>query len=603
MRHRFPLSLVAISLLLVGATVAQDATPAAAPADPLLRALLGDSPEQDSTAPRRATAPIPPVADPLLLPPAPPTPDEPHGLWLLSDGPATAPTIPDEPAPPPTGGWLLTQDGTGRAVYGQGGTTGNGFSFYDGIADARDYTTWNTNSNQVDLRVSVEGGGITVHRNGRPVPDDQIEQHGSTLRVHDGTGRLLVTIDVAGDGRVTIPPGWSFRGPANWATQAQSKNVIGIRTGSIEAALAQHLGLGDGEGILISEAVPGHPAAAAGLRAHDVIVAIDGRRPATLDLLKNTLQTKEAGAHITLTVVRAGNTLEIRSEITQISAPVGANTLPSGAYALSLGDYAGVLTEEGNVPAPTLLWRRSGNVLLGSEDGTAVLPPSARTLGSAPALGLTGGGGAGRVVAVPRLPGGLAAGQVVSPGASNNFGGQVVGPDGNPIAGALVAPGAGGVVDLSRGRIAAPVIGDGFRRAGPGGDRLETIEKRLEKLEELLEKLLEQKSKDRQPRAEAPRRTQNIDGRVVAVIDGLVILSVGSDDGVASGDEFVVYRGEQFIGKVRVSSVTSEQSEATVLFTHNNLGIEQGQSATTRLKSLTTPWEGDDTVGATGTGG
>lgn len=74
-----------------------------------------------------------------------------------------------------------------------------------------------------------------------------------------------------------------------------------------------------------------------------------------------------------------------------------------------------------------------------------------------------------------------------------------------------------------------------------------------------------------------------INGVVVAVQDGIVILSVGRDDQVKEGFEFTIYEKDRFVGKVKVESLLDDMSGARILFTENGQTIKAGQNATTRL--------------------
>jgi len=78
-----------------------------------------------------------------------------------------------------------------------------------------------------------------------------------------------------------------------------------------------------------------------------------------------------------------------------------------------------------------------------------------------------------------------------------------------------------------------------------------------------------------------------IDGAVVGVksdIDPpLVLLSVGSDDGVERGYHFSIYRGSTFVGKVVVERVLRDSAGCRVLFTAEGQSINQGDKAATRL--------------------
>jgi len=63
----------------------------------------------------------------------------------------------------------------------------------------------------------------------------------------------------------------------------------------------------------------------------------------------------------------------------------------------------------------------------------------------------------------------------------------------------------------------------------------------------------------------------------------LVMLSVGSDDGVKKGYRFTVYRGEQYVGKVEVEKVFSDMSSARILTDWTKSQIKEGDDASTRV--------------------
>jgi len=81
------------------------------------------------------------------------------------------------------------------------------------------------------------------------------------------------------------------------------------------------------------------------------------------------------------------------------------------------------------------------------------------------------------------------------------------------------------------------------------------------------------------PGSVAPR----IDAVVKAVEDKLVVLSVGQDQKVQEGFEFTVYRGEKFIGKVKVTHVYPDLCGAMVIFTKENVAIHAGDRASTNI--------------------
>ena len=66
----------------------------------------------------------------------------------------------------------------------------------------------------------------------------------------------------------------------------------------------------------------------------------------------------------------------------------------------------------------------------------------------------------------------------------------------------------------------------------------------------------------------------------------LVMLKIGIEEGVAEGIEFIVYRGNQYICKVRVEKVMKDMAACRVItesWNQNSLQIQQGDSATNRL--------------------
>ncbi len=66
----------------------------------------------------------------------------------------------------------------------------------------------------------------------------------------------------------------------------------------------------------------------------------------------------------------------------------------------------------------------------------------------------------------------------------------------------------------------------------------------------------------------------------------LVMLKIGVEEGVAEGIEFIVYRGNQYICKVRVEKVMKDMAACRVItesWNQNSLQIQQGDSATNRL--------------------
>ncbi|MBN1443448.1 MAG: hypothetical protein JXA90_12125 [Planctomycetes bacterium] len=78
---------------------------------------------------------------------------------------------------------------------------------------------------------------------------------------------------------------------------------------------------------------------------------------------------------------------------------------------------------------------------------------------------------------------------------------------------------------------------------------------------------------------------ESIDALIEAVDESLqaVVLSVGEDQGVKEGDDFYVYRDDQYVGRVRVSKTYRDLSGAKIVLEADGAKIRSGDRATTKL--------------------
>lgn len=86
--------------------------------------------------------------------------------------------------------------------------------------------------------------------------------------------------------------------------------------------------------------------------------------------------------------------------------------------------------------------------------------------------------------------------------------------------------------------------------------------------------------------------TKFLQGVVAAIRDGsnnqqdLVMLTIGKDEKVEEGIEFIIYRGNEYIVKVRTERVMNDMVSARVIadsWNQKNLKVQQGDLATNRL--------------------
>ena len=89
------------------------------------------------------------------------------------------------------------------------------------------------------------------------------------------------------------------------------RGIIGVRAQTISPPLAAGLGLLFDRGVVLSDVAPAGPAASAGLRPGDVVVALDGKAMENARQLDVNLYRRSPGETVTLTVRRGSESLEV----------------------------------------------------------------------------------------------------------------------------------------------------------------------------------------------------------------------------------------------------------------------------------------------------
>ncbi len=90
--------------------------------------------------------------------------------------------------------------------------------------------------------------------------------------------------------------------------------TIGIHTENLNGQLGSYFGAPDGEGILVTDVLPGTPAEKAGVKAGDVITKVDGDRVKTVGEMQSKLREKRDKKTVPLTVIRRGSETTITVE-------------------------------------------------------------------------------------------------------------------------------------------------------------------------------------------------------------------------------------------------------------------------------------------------
>ncbi len=94
---------------------------------------------------------------------------------------------------------------------------------------------------------------------------------------------------------------------------------IGISYRDVDPQLASELGLTAKNGVILTEITPNSPAAAAGLKAQDVVTALDNLPIDADNSLRSILFRYRVGDKVTLSVERAGQTIQL--QLTLVARP------------------------------------------------------------------------------------------------------------------------------------------------------------------------------------------------------------------------------------------------------------------------------------------
>ena len=109
---------------------------------------------------------------------------------------------------------------------------------------------------------------------------------------------------------------------------------LGVATQPVDAAATKELKLPEGIGLNVMHVVPDTPAAKAGVQAGDVLHKLDDQLLVHPLQLRTLIRTHKAGDAVTLTVIRAGKAVELKSKLVDREVPVNEH---AGAWEVGPG--------------------------------------------------------------------------------------------------------------------------------------------------------------------------------------------------------------------------------------------------------------------------
>ncbi len=142
------------------------------------------------------------------------------------------------------------------------------------------------------------------------------------------------------------------------------------------------------------------------------------------------------------------------------------------------------------------------------------------------------------------------------------------------------------------------IADDSFKAFVAATDELSRLKVKLPQLEERTQQLAADTAKAKLLLAQVGRTLEDplhaepppVTGEVTEINrDGLVQISVGFDDGIRAGHELDVYRGNTFIGRIRITDAEYGRGDVaigSVMKDYQRQQIRRGDSVTSRLKIL-----------------
>ena len=191
--------------------------------------------------------------------------------------------------------------------------------------------------------------------------EDFIQTDAAINRGNSGGALVNTQGELVGiNSQILSPSGGSigigFAIPANMARDVMTqlvkqgrvhRGMIGVGIQPVTADIAQSLGLRDVRGALVNDVRPGSPAADAGVRRGDVIVAFNGAAVGDSNSLRNMVARTQPGTPVTFTVVRDGRELQLRATLAELplEKAKGEDTEAGAGASTNEGGKLGVAVE------------------------------------------------------------------------------------------------------------------------------------------------------------------------------------------------------------------------------------------------------------------
>ena len=125
------------------------------------------------------------------------------------------------------------------------------------------------------------------------------------------------------------------------------RGTLGVETQNLTPQIAQGLGLEEARGALVTRVLPGSGAAAAGVKAGDVVTAINGQRVDSAQALHNFEGLSTVGRTVDLEVRRDGKPLQLKATLKEQPRAVAGDTLDPRLSGATFADLPESLRQAG----------------------------------------------------------------------------------------------------------------------------------------------------------------------------------------------------------------------------------------------------------------
>ena len=123
-----------------------------------------------------------------------------------------------------------------------------------------------------------------------------------------------------------------------------TRGQLGVAVQPVTSDLASSLGLKQVQGVLVSAVNPGGAAEKAGIKPGDVITELNGKPITDSNTFRNTIASTAPGTSVTLTVIRNGQSQQMKATLGELSPQANENA-PGGAQGGAGSGQLGITVE------------------------------------------------------------------------------------------------------------------------------------------------------------------------------------------------------------------------------------------------------------------